>query len=51
MFGAGLEGGEFFLIDVHCEDPRFVVRESAKVKSFAAGTGAGIDDALAGFGI
>lgn len=49
MFGAGLEGGEFFLIDVHGEDPRFVVREGTEVEGFAAGTGAGIDDAFAGF--
>lgn len=51
VFGAGLEGVEFFGIDIHGEDPGFVVRERAEVKGFAAGAGAGIDNALAGFGI
>lgn len=51
MFGAGLEGVEFFGIDVHGEDPGFVVRECAEMKGFTAGAGTGIDDAFAGFGI
>ncbi len=51
VFGAVLKCGEFFGIDVHREDPCFVVRERAEMQGFAACARAGIDDALAGFGI
>ena len=46
-----LELVEFFRVHIHREDAGFVVRESGEVERFAAGTGTGVDDALAGLGV
>lgn len=49
--GAWFEGDEFFRLHVHGEDAGFVVGEGGEVECFAAGAGAGVDDALAGLRI